>query len=64
MDKTGTVIVRVDTPVSWIPPELHEISQEALQWPIQHASWKVTSPFGMRHHPLDKVWRMHKGIDI
>ena len=25
---------------------------------------RITSPFGMRYHPLDHVWRQHDGVDI
>lgn len=25
---------------------------------------RITSPFGMRYHPLDHVWRQHNGVDI
>lgn len=28
------------------------------------ASGKLGSRFGMRHHPVDKVWKMHNGVDI
>lgn len=24
----------------------------------------VTSPFGMRFHPIDKIWKLHNGIDL
>lgn len=33
-----------------------------LNWPT--ASRQVTSPFGMRHHPIYRLPRMHQGIDI
>lgn len=25
---------------------------------------RITSPFGMRYHPIDHVWRQHDGVDI
>ncbi len=31
--------------------------------PLTKPSW-VTSPFGMRLHPVYKVWKMHKGVDL
>ncbi|MBI0387607.1 MULTISPECIES: peptidoglycan DD-metalloendopeptidase family protein [unclassified Thermoactinomyces] len=31
-------------------------------WPVEGG--KVTSPFGLRFHPLKKVYRKHEGIDI
>ncbi len=33
-------------------------------WVCPLRSYSVTSPFGMRLHPLDKVWKMHKGVDM
>ena len=35
----------------------------ALCWPSQ-SSTRITSPFGMRNHPILKVEKMHTGIDI
>ncbi len=39
--------------------------------PVYSGSWvmpckysKVSSPYGMRLHPVDKVWKMHYGIDL
>ena len=40
--------------------------------PVSNANWRspltkpsyVTSPFGMRLHPVYKVWKMHKGVDL
>ena len=32
-------------------------------WPCP-GNFKVVSPFGMRLHPILKVWKMHTGIDI
>ena len=37
------------------------------QWPVDgtpHKSWKVTSPFGWRMHPIKKVKKHHNGVDI
>ena len=34
-----------------------------MQWPSK-ASTRITSPFGMRNHPILKVPKMHTGIDI
>jgi murein DD-endopeptidase MepM/ murein hydrolase activator NlpD len=33
-----------------------------LRWPVQHAG--LSSPFGMRRHPVDGISRMHHGIDL
>ncbi|MGB9808807.1 MAG: M23 family metallopeptidase, partial [Caldanaerobacter sp.] len=40
-----------------------ELSGGKLLWPVS-ASHTVTSPFGMRYHPVLKTYRMHTGIDI
>ena len=40
--------------------------------PVSSAGWRspltkpsyITSPFGMRLHPVHKVWKMHKGVDL
>lgn len=37
------------------------VSPAGLSWP---ANGPVTSPFGMRFHPIDHVWRFHDGLDI
>ena len=37
------------------------------QWPVDgkpHKSWKVTSPFGYRMHPIKKTKKHHNGVDI
>lgn len=37
----------------------------ALLWPNgKTAMPSVSSEFGMRYHPIDKVWRLHGGIDL
>ncbi len=36
----------------------------ALAWPVPGFEGKITSPFGMRIHPILKNYRMHTGIDI
>ena len=33
-------------------------------WITPLTSYTLTSPFGMRFHPLLNVWRMHNGIDM
>jgi murein DD-endopeptidase MepM/ murein hydrolase activator NlpD len=32
------------------------------QWPLK--STTVTSPYGMRYHPVLHVWRLHNGVDF
>lgn len=36
--------------------------QSFLGWPV--ANSRVTSHFGMRLHPILRVWRLHRGIDM
>ena len=33
-------------------------------WVSPVASYTLTSPFGMRIHPIQKVWKMHQGVDM
>ncbi|MCL1852334.1 MAG: peptidoglycan DD-metalloendopeptidase family protein [Peptococcaceae bacterium] len=33
-------------------------------WPIKTGGWVITSGYGMRLHPIQKVYKMHTGIDI
>lgn len=35
----------------------------ALIWPI-YGPIRITSPFGMRFHPILHIWELHTGIDI
>ena len=39
------------------------VNPSAWRSPLTKPSW-VTSPFGMRLHPVYKVWKMHKGVDL
>lgn len=41
---------------------IFQADQGHLNWPT--TSRHVTSPFGMRHHPIYRVPKMHQGIDI
>ena len=37
------------------------------QWPIdgkKNKDWKITSPFGIRIHPIEKIRKSHNGNDI
>ena len=34
---------------------------DGFLWPVKG---KVTSPFGMRYHPIHREYRMHEGLDI
>lgn len=33
-------------------------------WVSPVSSYTLTSPFGMRLHPIHKVWKMHQGVDM
>lgn len=33
-------------------------------WITPVKSYTLTSPFGMRLHPIQKVWKMHNGVDM
>ena len=33
-------------------------------WPVDSDNSTITSPYGQRLHPIQKVWKMHNGIDI
>ena len=33
-------------------------------WISPLSSYTLTSPFGMRIHPIQKVWKMHNGVDM
>ncbi|MBQ7767256.1 MAG: peptidoglycan DD-metalloendopeptidase family protein [Oscillospiraceae bacterium] len=33
-------------------------------WVSPVKSYTLTSPFGMRMHPIQKVWKMHNGVDM
>lgn len=50
-----------ETPLQADRPETAQDSRQAFQPP---AKGMITSPFGMRLHPLLKVERQHDGIDI
>jgi murein DD-endopeptidase MepM/ murein hydrolase activator NlpD len=32
--------------------------------PLPQGTYRVSSPFGMRVHPLSEKWRMHWGVDL
>lgn len=39
-----------------------QVDRGVLNWPT--TSRQLTSPFGMRHHPIYRLPKMHQGIDI
>lgn len=54
-----------------VPPETEAGGSEGGDPPLGEGEWMVpvpwyvlSSPFGMRLHPIDNVWRMHYGVDL
>lgn len=47
------------------PTEGSSVTVSSSGWrsPLTHSSW-VTSPYGMRLHPVYGVWKMHHGVDL
>lgn len=41
----------------------YENAKGALLWPSDN-TYRVSSYYGMRLHPVYKIWKLHKGIDI
>lgn len=35
-----------------------------MVFPLPAGTWVMTSPYGMRVHPVHNVWRMHNGTDF
>lgn len=35
-----------------------------IKKPIRDYTWRISSPYGDRWHPTDKVYKFHNGIDI
>jgi hypothetical protein len=42
--------------------EGRSLKGEMIVSPLAH--YKITSPFGMRYHPILHRWRMHEGVDL
>lgn len=38
--------------------------EDSVVFPLPAGTWTVTSPFGMREHPVKHVWAMHNGTDF
>jgi murein DD-endopeptidase MepM/ murein hydrolase activator NlpD len=39
------------------------VNSSGWRSPLTKPSY-ITSPFGMRLHPVHKVWKMHRGVDL
>ncbi len=49
----------------YVPPVENWTPSYSGDWrsPLNESSW-VTSPYGMRLHPIYNYWRMHHGVDL
>lgn len=45
------------------PVNVYSNEYSLLERTLRTNAFKITSPFGMRMHPITKVWSMHNGID-
>jgi len=65
IDKFRAEIDRIDQIILML--SMQDIDSEyvggVLAWPAP--GWTtITSPFGMRVHPIFRIWRMHSGVDV
>jgi murein DD-endopeptidase MepM/ murein hydrolase activator NlpD len=66
----ATISNRYYTRVAFLNPIDHRyydqygrsLKGEMIVSPLAH--YKITSPFGMRYHPILHRWRMHEGVDL
>ncbi|MRJ06923.1 MAG: hypothetical protein C6I01_05330 [Epsilonproteobacteria bacterium] len=66
----ATISNRYYTKVAFLNPVDHRyydqygrsLKGEMIVSPLSH--YKITSPFGMRFHPILHRWRMHEGVDL
>jgi len=40
------------------------VEPEEIEWLTPVPYYVLTSPFGMRFHPILQIWRMHNGVDL
>ncbi len=61
----------IEAEMDWRPIDtmstVHKINElltqyNSVSYPLRRIC--ITSPFGMRFHPIDKVWKLHNGIDL
>lgn len=45
-------------------PEPEPEPVETFAFPLPEGTWSLTSPYGMRTHPITGEWSMHYGVDL
>jgi len=46
------------------PEPTEPVEPEEIEWLTPVPYYVLTSPFGMRFHPILQIWRMHNGVDL
>ena len=69
----ATSVVTTTAPPTTTPPEVGSsggvvhiptLDETGVSWLVPTSYIKLTSPFGMRLHPIHKQWLMHYGVDL